>query len=180
VEGDDTLLLMFCEIGRGLEAAASPEQIGATLWSNLRRHVPASAFVLFAYDAGSDALVVLHEAGDTSTGLAGARIQLGERLSGWVAATGQSILNSDARLDLNEDTRDGTPLRSALAVPIFSGDRVAGVLSFYAREENAFDDTHRRLVHTAAHAVAGTVARVAPATVTAAHPQRVLQRHTRT
>lgn len=77
------------------------------------------------------------------------RISLGERLSGWVVATGQSVVNPDARLDLDEAVRDESPLRSALAVPVISNGRSAGVLSFYACEANAFDDTHRRLVAAA-------------------------------
>jgi GAF domain-containing protein len=84
------------------------------------------------------------------------RIPLGERLSGWVAATGQSILNSDARLDLDSRVREQSPLRSALAVPVEANGRTSGVLSFYAAAANAFDERHKRLVEAAARVMGDT------------------------
>jgi GAF domain-containing protein len=83
---------------------------------------------------------------------------LGERLSGWVAATGQTVVNSDARLDLDEDLRDESPLRSALAVPVVSDERPIAVLSLYADTPAAFDDVHRRFVTAVAAAVAPILA----------------------
>ena len=59
-------------------------------------------------------------------------VALGDRLSGWVAATGQTVMNSDARLDFDEPAREQSALRSALAVCIGPKGRPAGVLSFYA------------------------------------------------
>jgi len=89
------------------------------------------------------------------------RIPLGERLSGWVAATGQTAVNSDARLDLDENAREDSPLRSALAVPVMAKGRSVGVLSFYAREANAFDESHRRLMLAASLAVGPAMAQAA-------------------
>jgi GAF domain-containing protein len=78
-----------------------------------------------------------------------------------VAATGESAVNSDARLDLDESARGQSPLRSALAVPIMSRGHSAGVMSFYACEPNAFDETHRRLVAAASLAVASILMEIA-------------------
>jgi GAF domain-containing protein len=100
------------------------------------------------------ALVAVHAAGDQADVLKHSRIALGDRLSGWVGATRQVILNSDARLDLDEESRAGSPLRSALAVPVESGARLIGVLSLYAPDVNAFDEAHRRVTQLAAAAVA--------------------------
>lgn len=150
------------DLGRTLSSASAGRHVGSSLWSYLRHRMPVSTFVLYLYDQSTDALVAVHEEGEESIGLHGARIALGERLSGWVGATRQSIVNSDARLDLDEAARDASVLRSALAVPIESGGRLIGVLSLYGRDANAFDDTHRRIAEMAAYATVRSGISLAP------------------
>jgi putative nucleotidyltransferase with HDIG domain len=142
------------DLGRTLGSAASGHDVGGTLWGFLQHRVPASTFVLYLYDLSTDALVAVHEEGVEIDELRGSRIALGDRLSGWVAATRQSIMNSDARLDLDEAVREASTLRSALAVPIEADGRLVGVLSLYGAELNAFDDSHRRIAQVAAYATA--------------------------
>jgi putative nucleotidyltransferase with HDIG domain len=153
----DGVLLAFYALGEALAASESPAQVGAIVWEHLHAHLPASAFVLFEYDEASDSLVATFEAGTEAPGLRGRRIAVGERLSGWVAATGQTILNSDARLDLEEHAREHTALRTALAVPIASRGRVSAVFSFYGVEGAAFDEADRRLVQAASRAMAARI-----------------------
>ncbi len=147
VEAAPTALLTFFELGRALADDRASLRLGEILWSHLHRHLPPSCFVLFAYDDASHALVGVHDGG---AGQLGVRIPVGERLSGWVAATGQPILNSDARLDFDDDSRAKAPWRSALAVPVQSAGRVVAVLTFYACEVNAFADSHRAMVQSLA------------------------------
>ena len=113
------------------------------------------------YDRDDDSIVAVHQAGALNGVQATARIPLGERLSGWVAATGQMAINSDARLDFDEAARDQSPLRCAVSVPVASSDRSTGVLTFYASEVNAFDDSHRGIAAAAAAAIAPTMAEIA-------------------
>jgi len=159
---EDPDLQTFFNLGRALSGATSPLQLGEILWIHLRKRLPASAFVLYAYDGANDTIVAVYSAGDGASGIDATPIPLGERLSGWVAATAQTVMNSDARLDLDEPAREHSSLRSALAVPIMSNGRTAGVLSFYAEAPNAFDDAHRQLVEAAGRAVAGGVPNLAP------------------
>ncbi len=111
----------------------------------VQRHIPANAFVLYTYDEVSDAIVAAYEGGDTRMRHA-TRIPLGERLSGWVAATGQTAMNSDARwIAKNRRARARRcARRSWCRSP--STDDAAGVLSFYAENPDAFSDGHRRFV----------------------------------
>jgi len=147
----------FFDLGRSLARTATASTTGDTLWRTLSRYLPASTFVLFTYDESTDSLVVGYQAGEPAVAT-DTRIRLGERLSGWVAAARQPILNSDARLDLDDAFRDSSPLRCAMAVPIRrAGDGLTeGVLTFYARHPDAFSDAHRRIATAAAHAVAET------------------------
>jgi putative methionine-R-sulfoxide reductase with GAF domain len=155
--GDDRKeldLQTFFEFGKALGTPTSMSGLGEIVWRLFKTRLPASTFVLYRYEHADDSIVAVYEAGVESCRVRTIRIPLGERLSGWVAATGQSVVNSDARLDLDETARDESPLRSALAVPVVSNGGSAGVLSFYACEANAFDETHRRLVAAASLAIA--------------------------
>jgi hypothetical protein len=154
---DDLDLQTFFTLGSALSGATSISQLGEILWIHLRKHLPASVFVLYGYDGVNDTIVALYTAGDGTRAVDGTPIPLGDRLSGWVAATAQTVMNSDARLDLDERAREHSPLRSALAVPILSNGRTAAVLSFYAEASNAFDDAHRRIVEAASRAVSGSM-----------------------
>ena len=151
---EDLDLQTFFNLGRALGAPAAPAQLGEILWAHLRTRLPADAFVLFGYDEATDAILAIYTAGEEVSRFGSAPVALGDRLSGWVAATGQTVMNSDARLDFDEQAREQCALRSALAVCIGPKGRPAGVLSFYGSASNAFDETHRRLVEAAAAAIA--------------------------
>jgi putative nucleotidyltransferase with HDIG domain len=142
------------DLARALAARSPGDEIGPAIWAHVQSRLPATTFVLFRYEEAGDALATAYAAGDEAARFHGSRMPLGERLSGWVAATRQPVVNSDARLDLEESVREGSALRSALAVPIESNGRIAGVLSFYAPAANAFGDDHVRLAAAAAYAVA--------------------------
>jgi GAF domain-containing protein len=153
--GAPVALRAFYELGVALPRAASAHDLGQILWQHLAPQVPASSFVLFAYDAKIDALAPVFRTDDRVLD-ARTRVKLGERLSGWVAATGQAIVNSDARLDVDESLRRGTPLQSALAVPANAGGRAVAVLAFYSDEASPFTDTHCRIAAAAASIIADT------------------------
>jgi GAF domain-containing protein len=150
-------LQTFFDLGRALSGATSTWQLGEVLWVHLSKHLPPCTFVFYGYDGANDAIVAVFKAGDGAAAVDAMSIPLGDRLSGWVAATAQTVMNSDARLDLHERARERSLLRSALAVPIVSNGQTIGVLSFYAEAVNAFDDGHRRLVDAAGKAVASSV-----------------------
>ena len=143
----------FFHLGRALNRARTVPTVDV-LWTHLQPHLPAATLVLYTYDPARDAIAAAGEAGVIRSGLrANAAIPLGDRLSGWVAATGESVMNSDARLDLDEAARERSPLRSALAVPMNSEGRVVGVLSAYSPQPDAFNESHRRLMQAAAVAL---------------------------
>jgi putative nucleotidyltransferase with HDIG domain len=157
---DDVDLQMFFTLGRSLSllpGSTTIRQLGDILWNTFRTRLPATVLVLYGYDESADAITVVYKAGAAASEIDAHPIPLGDRLSGWVAATGQAVVNSDARLDLDEAARARATLRSALAVPFIANGRIGGVLSFYATTSNAFDDTHRRLIETASRLVAGTL-----------------------
>jgi putative nucleotidyltransferase with HDIG domain len=148
------VLEVIADLSGAVAAERSPVSVGEALWNGLREELPAAAFVLFTCEA--QALVPVYRSG-APTVASHTRIAVGERLSGWVAATRRSIVNSDARLDFEADVRDTTTLCATLAVPVERDGETLAVLAFYADRENAFDESHQRLVEAAAYITATTL-----------------------
>jgi diguanylate cyclase (GGDEF)-like protein/putative nucleotidyltransferase with HDIG domain len=87
------------------------------------------------------------------------QIPIGQGLSGWVAENDKAIVNANPAVEpgyLN-DPRMTTPLRSAIAIPLRSQERMVGVLTLYALGADAFSaDDYRLLLAIApkaAHAI---------------------------
>jgi putative nucleotidyltransferase with HDIG domain len=149
-------LAAFYALGRELAVPGGVSHIGEAVWDTLRAELGAASCVLFVYDESGDALTPAFRGG-VETLPPDARVQLGDRLSGWVAATRTPIVNSDARLDVDPDLRDQSPLQSALAVPIETGEQLGGVLAFYSDRQAAFTPVHQRMVEAVALLVAERV-----------------------
>jgi GGDEF domain-containing protein len=124
---------------------------------HLRRLIPASLCVFYRYDAASDDLKVAHALGDGASLVEGTSIRTGERLSGWVAANRQTILNSDPILDFGETARAMKPrLRSCLSTALIRDGQLVGVLSLYSPVPRAFTDDHRRIIEAVSGRVSQT------------------------
>jgi putative methionine-R-sulfoxide reductase with GAF domain len=120
--------------------------------------IPATTCAFFVYDEQHDELFCAYSAGENSSHFADLTIVTGQRLSGWVAANRQTILNSDAALDLGEVARALRPaLRSCLSTPLVFEKKLIGVLTLYSTETNAFNDEHLRLIEAIARQVAQPV-----------------------
>ncbi|MGE5245974.1 MAG: HD domain-containing phosphohydrolase [Betaproteobacteria bacterium] len=154
--GADEMLTLY-ELASALAGQASVGDTGDIIAKHLRRLVPSSLCVFYLYDAERDELEASHAVGDAASDIRGLRIQLGHRLSGWVAANRQTIFNSDATLDLGEVARRVTPrLRSCLSTPLLWNDSLVGVLSLYSTIQDSFTDDHRRVVEIVARQISHT------------------------
>ena len=109
----------------------------------LRQLTPSLVCALYSYDASTDTLVCRHAVGDSSRLLVGLSIPMGERVTGWSAATRRLSTNADASLDLtNLSNFFEPPLRSVLCTPLVHDDHLLGVLTAYSNKSNAFSDLH--------------------------------------
>ena len=156
----DEMLTLF-ELTRSLNGNMDGADATDVIASHLKRLIPFSVFVLYAYDEGVDDLVALCATGERSALIKGLRIGVGQRLTGWVAATKQSIRNSDPMLDLGDYARAASPrLRSSLSTPLVHGKRLVGVLSLYSSTRNAFSEEHQRILEAAATQVSAALSEV--------------------
>ena len=135
------------EATKALGTASSQSAAFAIAARHVRQTTPAAICALFLHDASTSVVRCVEATGDKSETLFGLEINLGERISGWAASHRQAISNSDPALDLGPLVDSfRARLRSALIVPLISGENVVGVLSSYAFDENAFKHEHRYAV----------------------------------
>lgn len=145
----------FNELRRDLPRASSPEAAADILMRHLRRVVPAANVALYLQDPERNELQVAGHTGQSTSVFEGLTVAVGERISGWVFAHGQVVLNSDASLEFGPIARSlPTPLRYAVAVPVTDG-RTVGVIAAFGPDP--FEKDHRRVLESAATIFAASV-----------------------
>lgn len=151
-------MLTLYEIARAVSGPFSFDDAAEIVARHLRRLIPATYCVFYRYEAGGDELVSAYASGDSARVFAGLRIAMGQRLTGWVGANRQTILNSDPVLDLGESARAmRPPLKSALSTALVSDTALVGVLTLYSSAKNAFNEDHRRIIEAVSRQVSGTL-----------------------
>jgi GAF domain-containing protein len=136
----------------------------------LRFLFPGASLALFTKDAARNTIVASYAAGPLADAIAGTSIGIGQRVSGWVAANGRTMINADARLDVDRKSADAG---YALSVPMIHEGVVAGVLTLYAPTTFA-PDQGRRLEIIAPHLATAIASAVKARPRTGLHlvPQR--------
>lgn len=162
-------VLAFVSLARIASGEGSASDVLA-LSSNLIADImPDVTGAWYLPDGGRTRLVVAEAFGPARHALSGRTVGVGHRLSGWVAASRQPIVNSDAALDLEEAVDQIEPgLRSCMSVPLQMGDAFVGVLSLYSSSADAFDENRCRLIQMIAPHVAGAVQAAARSAVAGA------------
>jgi diguanylate cyclase (GGDEF)-like protein/putative nucleotidyltransferase with HDIG domain len=156
----DEMLTLF-EMAGALAAQTGIAEIGDVIAQCVRRLVPYSLLVLYVYDSETDTLQARHAVGESAPLVRGMCVSLGQRLTGWVGANRQTIVNSDPVLDLGELARSVSPrLRNCLSCPLLSGDSLIGVLTLYSAGQDNFNEDHRRVIEAVARQASDTFKRV--------------------
>ena len=147
-------VLAFVSLSRLASGAGTLGDMLSLSTKLVRDLAPEVSGAWFMLNADCDRLTATESFGPAAEALRGRTIRVGDRLTGWVAANRQVIINSDAALDLGERAHDAPILRSCLSVPLMAGGTLVGVLSMYAGERNAFSEDQGRLLQMVAPHVA--------------------------
>jgi putative nucleotidyltransferase with HDIG domain len=124
-----------------------PSALDALVKYLLHSLPPAALCVFFGYDPASDDLPVRIAAGTAAHAIRDLRVGLGERLSGWVGANRQTMLNSDAMLDFGDvEAFVSAGLRTCISTPVVFGDFLVGVVSLYSTQPKGFTHSQARFV----------------------------------
>ena len=151
-------MLVLYDLAQALSGRVDFADAADMIAKHLRRIVPASTCVFYLYDNDKDDLVAAHSSGEHALYFIDLRPPIGQRLSGWVAANRQSILNSDPVLDIGDAVRHLRPsLVSCLSTPLISEPELVGVLTVYSTHVEAFTEDHLRLLEVVGRQVSATV-----------------------
>jgi diguanylate cyclase (GGDEF)-like protein len=134
------------ELAHDLGTSLSLDETLSVLSVRLKRIVPFDAMAV--YLTREKLLEPVFLVGENARLFSSLRIPLGQGLSGWVAETGQEILNGNPSVEpgyLNDESKFST-LQSALAVPLEGLNGVVGVVTLYRAERNAFSKDHMRIL----------------------------------
>ena len=148
------------DLAQGISGCRTIADAADLVAKHLRRLIPSLAVRHISPRSGFGRTSgVSHAVGEHADHFHGLKIQRGERLTGWVAANRQSILNSDPILDLGEVARGLQPrLRSCLSAPLLHDDVLVGVLSVCIQlRPEAFTENHRRVAEIVARQIAPTI-----------------------
>jgi putative nucleotidyltransferase with HDIG domain len=152
-------LLAFVSLARAVAGEASVADVLALGSTLLADAMPGSTGAWYLPDVAHDRLAVAWAFGPAAAAMHGLSMAVGDRLTGWVAASGQPIINSDATLDLA--TRVNTvspPLSRCISVPLMAGDVLVAVLTLYTAAPDGFTADHGRLIQIVAPHLAGAIA----------------------
>jgi len=159
-----TSLLAFVSLARvasGEATVADTVALGSRLVGDI---APGVSGAWFIPTAERDRLVAVDAFGPASHALRGASVAVGERLTGWVAANRQPIVNSPANLDLGSRAElVDPPLVACTSVPLTVGDCVVAVLSIYATQADAAAENLARLIQMVAPHLATAIDASSPA-----------------
>jgi putative nucleotidyltransferase with HDIG domain len=115
----------------------------------LRHLVPFDALAVFVVQG--DFLVPHFAMGENVRHLSSLRICNGQGLAGWVAETGNYIINGNPKVEPGLEGSRSFALCSALAVPLSTAGRTVGVLSVYALQPDAFTSENLNVLQASAH-----------------------------
>jgi putative nucleotidyltransferase with HDIG domain len=156
-------VLAFVSLARLVSGEVSLKDVLA-LASNMIVHlVPGATGAWYIPDPAADRLVAVEAFGPSAVLMRGASVGMGERLTGWVGASRQMIVNSPASLDLVERAAAAhPPFASCMSIPLTIGESLVAVLTLYATEQNAFNEECGRLLQMIAPQIAKAIHATAP------------------
>jgi putative nucleotidyltransferase with HDIG domain len=110
----------------------SIEDAGLLISARLAKLLDFSAMALYVVTDSGHALRCCYADGPLVNLVGGPEIQLGEKLSGWVAAHRTPIWNSDATLDLSPDIARSAGVSLCSSVPLIDDETLVGTITLYA------------------------------------------------
>ena len=127
---------------RRLSGPVQIEDLASVMLGRVAGRMPASGCTVSVLARDGATLFTSSTAGLVPHRYAGTRTDLGRRISGWVASTRATAVNSPAVRDLDEDCGTGG-LMSSLVCPLVDADELHGVLAFYSDRAEAFNGQHQ-------------------------------------
>jgi diguanylate cyclase (GGDEF)-like protein/putative nucleotidyltransferase with HDIG domain len=152
-------VITLYEIAQTIGTSLDLRDMFAVFSSRLHDIVSYTTCVLFLHKPNSIELEAAHVSGRNPERLKGHSIVVGAGITGWVAASRQSMCNSDPRLDFEAmHVEVDSAYRTAIAVPLMKDQESLGALTLYSSELTAYQADHLRLVEAVAKLASDAIA----------------------
>lgn len=142
---------VLLEIGLSLNSTLKRKELLEIMMSETERALRAEAASIILVDDKTGELYFEIATGEKKEEVKQIRLQPGEGIAGWVAASGQSVLIADASQDTRWSNRVANrvnvPTRNLLCVPVVSNQKTLGVLQVINKQGNRpFNQTDLHLL----------------------------------
>jgi putative nucleotidyltransferase with HDIG domain len=161
-------LLALVSLARVVTSESSFADVLSLAGLQLRRVVPHGTCAIYLRCEDGDELVVEHALGPLAAALRGTSIRISQKLTGWVAAHRQTIVNSDAALDLCDIAPDARA--TCVSTPLLDGDALVGVLTVYGDASSTFSEEQGRMLQMVAPHLARMLATCRASAITVTPP----------
>jgi putative nucleotidyltransferase with HDIG domain len=121
-----------------VHAGSSFADVLALANATVRRVVGRGTCAIYLLSPDGRTLTIEHASGPLAEALTGTSIDIGQKLSGWVAAHRRTIANSDAQLDLCDVLSGDIGPHACLSTALCDGETLAGVLTVYRESTKPF------------------------------------------
>jgi len=159
LDGPASHAAVFRQLSAELGGVVETAEIFARAETVLSSRLPFEAIAAFL--PRGNTLTAEFGHGVNAANLACLEVPVGQGVTGWVAQNCQPMVNGNPAVDPGLVMPEDATLRSVLAVPLLSGDRLEGVLSLYRTRADAFTREESQLVSAVAPALASAIQNVA-------------------
>lgn len=118
--------------------------------SAVNKEIASILSIIYLKERSRDVLFVVDALGMHAGGVADITVPLGSKVTGWVAANGTAIINTDARLELSASIGLGRDTLCAV-LPIRAATEVVGVLLVTRNQARPFDSSEMALLESVCH-----------------------------
>ena len=161
VNHDDRLPIKALTLLRSIRpspAGIAIDDVGLLISKHLAKLTEFSGVAIYIGTDNQRAIKCRYADGPLTSLVEGPEIQLGEQLSGWVAAHRTPIWNSDATLDLPPDVARAAGVALGSSVPLIDEDVLIGAITVYSRAGKEIGLEQRMLIQALAPSLAKTLA----------------------
>ncbi len=145
------------EISQAVGRLLNVSETLSLLADKIKQLVPYSACSIYLTTSNNETMVPYHTAGRCADQLSTVQVQIGEGVTGWVAANYRPLLNVSTTPEFKHHPELRSLLKACLAVPLMIDQSVVGVITLYAKQPNAFRPNDLRLIENIARPAATAI-----------------------
>ncbi len=147
------LLTLMVEVSERINSTLDLDELMTRIAEIIKRAIDYGVFAILLLNEKTQELHIRFSIGHPDEVVRNLRIKIGEGIVGRVAQTRRSILVNDVREDPSY-IRSLSPMRSELAVPLITKNRLIGVIDLEAPWPDFFNDSHVSLLELLASRMA--------------------------